>query len=45
MNKMHVYMTQQPDPTPPPEDEDDGGSPTYEEVHDDGDSGYGNMKD
>lgn len=42
MNKMHVYMiTETPDL---PDDEEDE-SPSYEEVHDDGDSGYGNMKD
>lgn len=44
MNKMHVYMTTQGDPEPPMDDDDDS-SPTYEEVHDDGDSGYGNSRD
>lgn len=44
MKNYNLYMTTQPEPSEPPED-DDGGSPTYEEVHDDGDSGYGNMKD
>mgnify|MGYP000504179654 CR=1 FL=1 len=43
MKNYNLYMTTgQPDPMPEPEDDD---SPTYEEVHDDGDSGYGNMKD
>ena len=42
MNKLNVYMTTQSPNPPEPEEES---SPTYEEVHDDGDSGYGNMKD
>lgn len=44
MNKMQVYMTTQTS-NDPSDDDDDSSSPSYEEVHDDGDSGYGNMKD
>lgn len=45
MNKLNVYMTTQGDPEPPRDNDDDDSSPTYKEVHEDGDSGYGNMKD
>lgn len=43
MNKINVYMTTQPPPSPPRDDDDD--APTYKEVHEDGNSGYGNSED
>ena len=46
MKNYNLYMTQQPDPKPPrDDDESEKESPSYEDVHNDGDSGYGNMKD
>ena len=46
MNKLNVYcVTTRPPADEPKDDDDDNSSPTYEEVHDDGDSGYGNSKD
>lgn len=44
MNKLNVYCVTTRPPADEPKD-DDNSSPTYEEVHDDGDSGYGNSKD
>ena len=36
------FATSQPPPSPPRDDDD---APTYEEVHNDGNSGYGNSED
>ena len=40
MKNYNLYMTTQTPSDPEPDE-----SPTYEEVHDDGNSGYGNSED
>ena len=42
MKNYNLYMTIQTPNLPDPEPEE---SPTYEEVHNDGNSGYGNSED
>ena len=43
MKDYNLRMTIQPPPSPPRDDDDD--APTYKEVHEDGNSGYGNSED
>ena len=45
MKNHNLHMTTTQGDPEPPRDNDDDSSPSYEDVHNDGESGYGNMKD